>query len=103
MAPGIVSYETPDAAVIDTDASANVLEIILPVSEQPFDIDGGITANAQTIKREIPGPVLRLNIGDTAIVRLIKDLPHPSGIHRHGIELREFRRRLARGMGGLAS
>jgi hypothetical protein len=37
---------------------------------------------------------LRLNIGDTAIVRLIKDLPHPSGIHRHGIELREFRRRL---------
>ena len=32
----------------------------------------------------IPG---NLNVDDTLIVRLVNDLPHPAGIHWHGIEL----------------
>jgi FtsP/CotA-like multicopper oxidase with cupredoxin domain len=43
--------------------------------------------NAETYNGAIPGPTLRLNVGDTAIVRLVNNLPYPTGIHWHGIEL----------------
>ena len=41
----------------------------------------------ETFNGAIPGPTLRLNVGDTVIVRLINLLDHPTGIHWHGIEL----------------
>jgi FtsP/CotA-like multicopper oxidase with cupredoxin domain len=87
MTTGIGPYETPDAALIDTDPSADVLEITMTVSEQTVDIGGGVMVNAETINGAIPAPTLRLNVDDTVIVRLVNDLPHPSGIHWHGIEL----------------
>ncbi|CAE6509523.1 conserved hypothetical protein [Nitrosomonas nitrosa] len=87
MTTGIGPYVTPDAADIDTDPSPNVLEITLTISQQTVDIGGGVMANAETINGTIPGPTLRLNVGDTVIVRVVNDLPHPSGIHWHGIEL----------------
>ena len=43
--------------------------------------------NAETYNGGIPGPTFFLTVGDTVIVRLINDLPYPTGIHWHGIEL----------------
>ncbi len=50
-------------------------------------LPGGLLANVETYNGVIPGPLLKLNVGDTAIVRLINELDHPTGIHWHGIEL----------------
>jgi FtsP/CotA-like multicopper oxidase with cupredoxin domain len=65
---------------------AGVLETTITASLETI-ISGTTTVNAETYNGTIPGPTLRLNIGDTAIVRLINKLPYPTGIHWHGIEL----------------
>lgn len=66
----------------------------------PFDIRGGnpLVTNAETFGGTIPGTVdgaiprapILLDVGDTLIVRLINDLPYPTGIHWHGIELENY-------------
>lgn len=86
MTTGISPYETP-APIMDRDPSLDTLDITLTVAQEPVNIGGGITANAETIDGAIPAPTLRLNVDDTLIVRLVNDLPYPSGIHWHGIEL----------------
>jgi FtsP/CotA-like multicopper oxidase with cupredoxin domain len=48
-------------------------------------------AREETYNGAIPGPTLRLNVGDAVIVRLVNKLDHPSGIHRHAMpSVRQF-------------
>jgi FtsP/CotA-like multicopper oxidase with cupredoxin domain len=58
----------------------------------PFNVGGGNppVTNAETFDGAIPGPTIQLNVGDTLIVRLVNDLPYPTGIHWHGIELENY-------------
>ena len=85
MTTGIGPYHVPNA--VNTDASGSILETTIETSLQTVDIGGGVLANVEVYNGTIPGPTLRLNVNDTAIVRLVNNLPHPSGIHWHGIEL----------------
>jgi FtsP/CotA-like multicopper oxidase with cupredoxin domain len=85
MTTGIGPYEVPDP--IDTEPSGTVLETTITTSLSTVDIVGGVLANAETYNGNIPGPTLRLNVGDTVIVRLVNNLPYRTGIHWHGIEL----------------
>ncbi|HET7463270.1 MAG TPA: multicopper oxidase domain-containing protein [Longimicrobium sp.] len=85
MTTGIGPYVVP--APIDTDPTANVVETTFVAAHTMVDIGGGVMAHAETLNGAIPGPTLRLNVGDTVIVRLINELDHPTGIHWHGIEL----------------
>jgi len=88
MTTGIDPYVTPDP--VDTDPSANVIETTIIASIANVDIGGGVMMKAETYNGAIPGPTLRFNVGDTAIIRLINELPHPTGIHWHGIELANY-------------
>jgi FtsP/CotA-like multicopper oxidase with cupredoxin domain len=72
MTTGIGPYVVPEP--IDSDPAAAVLETT-------------IVASHETYNGAIPGPTLRLNVGEAAIVRLVNNLPYPTGIHWHGIEL----------------
>jgi FtsP/CotA-like multicopper oxidase with cupredoxin domain len=81
-------YVTPDP--IDSDPAANVVETTITASIASVNIGGGVTMKAETYNGAIPGPTLRFNVGDTAIIRLINELPHPTGIHWHGIELENY-------------
>src|SRR4051812_13862800 len=57
----------------------------------PISADGTITAtNAETYDGQLTRPPILLEVGDTLIVRLINDLPFPTGIHWHGIELENY-------------
>ena len=69
----------------------------------PTSLDVGVgsplVTNAETYGGSIPyqpnsGAVpydpIKLEVGDTLIVRLINDLPYPTGIHWHGIELENY-------------
>lgn len=85
MTTGIGPYVVPDP--VDTDPASGVLETTIVVAHGMVDVGGGLMAHAETFNGAIPGPTLRLNVGDTAIVRLINALDHPTGIHWHGIEL----------------
>lgn len=68
-----------------------IKEWTIIASERTIDVDGTggppLPMNAEVYDGDIPGPTLELDVGDTAVVRLINDLPHPTGIHWHGIEL----------------
>ncbi|MGH8559543.1 MAG: multicopper oxidase domain-containing protein, partial [Methylococcales bacterium] len=37
--------------------------------------------------QQIPGPVIRIRLGDTLEVKLINDLPQPTTIHWHGVRV----------------
>src|SRR3546814_522941 len=87
MTTGSGPYVTPDP--IDDDPDPTVVETTITARVQTVDV-GGIMMEAETNNGEIPGPTLRLNVGDTVIVRLINLLPHPTGIHWHGIELQNY-------------
>ena len=85
MTTGIGPYVVPTPA--DTDPAASVLGTTIIASHRMVDIGIGPMVHAETFNENIPGPLLKFNVGDTAIVRLINELDHPTGIHWHGIEL----------------
>ena len=64
------------------------LDLVTSIPPAPLSIGGGVTVkNGETFNGTLPGPVIRLNVGDDLIVRLINKLPYPTGIHWHGLEL----------------
>lgn len=88
MTTGFSPYSTPDPT--DTNPAANVVETTITAALTSVDIGGGVTMEAEAYNGAIPGPTLRFNVGDTAIIRLINELPYPTGIHWHGIELQSY-------------
>ncbi len=49
--------------------------------------ESGLTARAYTYNGTTPGPQLRLQVGDTAVINFNNELPYPTVVHWHGIEL----------------
>lgn len=53
------------------------------------DVDlGGTTARTLTYNDQVPGPLIRANVGDDIAVTVDNALDHPSSVHWHGIALR---------------
>lgn len=71
----------------DTDPTPGVLKTVLIARHQTVNVGDGLMAHAETFNGAISEPTLKFNVGDTAIVRLINELNHPTGAHWHGIEL----------------
>lgn len=75
-------------AAVDFNPDPHVLETELIAQATPVDLDGqGLTANAFTFNGTIPGPELRLQVGDAVIAHFINRLSEPVIVHFHGIEL----------------
>ena len=88
MSSGVGPYVLPTPT--DTSADPAVLETTIVAAKTPavdLGLPGGQLADLETYNGAVPGPLLRLNVDDTVIVRLINLLDHPTGIHWHGIEL----------------
>src|SRR5882672_1403585 len=81
VVPAPVDTNPGDLTVLETEIRA------ARTTGVDLGLGGGLLANIETFNGLIPGPVLKLNVNDTAIVRLINLLDHPTGIHWHGIEL----------------
>lgn len=60
--------------------------IDLVIAEQKINLDGR-TGNAMTINGSLPGPVLRLQEGEEAVIRVTNRLKEVSSLHWHGILL----------------
>jgi FtsP/CotA-like multicopper oxidase with cupredoxin domain len=72
----------------DINPDPNVLEVNFTTRRAVIDVTGtGVKANAYTMNGTIPGPELRAKVGDTVIVHFTNELPEPTVIHWHGIEL----------------
>ncbi len=75
-------------AAVDLNPDPDILEIELVAAQRRVDLTGnGLFANAYTINGAFPGPELRLKVGDLVIVHFTNELPEPTTIHWHGIEV----------------
>ena len=55
----------------------------------PADIDlGGTKARTLAYNNQVPGPLIRANVGDEIAVSVANGLDHPTSVHWHGIALR---------------
>jgi FtsP/CotA-like multicopper oxidase with cupredoxin domain len=66
---------------------SNVVEYNVEASEFNWEIAPGKTIKAWGFNKQLPGPVLRANIGDTLVVRITNNLKEATTIHWHGIRL----------------
>lgn len=79
---------TPQRVVVDLNPDPHVLELNLVAAEREVTLtESGLRARALTFNGTTPGPELRLQVGDTAVVHFSNRLPHPTAVHWHGIEL----------------
>ncbi len=78
--PRLVS---PDPAV-DQDDSETVLDATLSAATATYQI-GGETVDGYAYNGQVPGPTLRLRLGDTLRVTLDNQLSDPTTIHWHGV------------------
>lgn len=64
-----------------------VIEYHLEVSAFRWEISKGKSIEAWGFNKQVPGPELRANVGDTLVVKLTNNLNEPTTIHWHGIRL----------------
>ncbi|MBS1551143.1 MAG: multicopper oxidase family protein [Bacteroidetes bacterium] len=64
-----------------------ISEYNFEASEFNWEITPGKTIKAWGFNKQLPGPVLRANVGDTLVVRLTNNLKEATAIHWHGIRL----------------
>jgi FtsP/CotA-like multicopper oxidase with cupredoxin domain len=80
------AYSVPQ--VVDTNPDPDIVETTITAEQANLvDIGNGVTANVFTFNGSIPGPEFHLKVNDTVIVHFENQLPFPTGIHWHGIEL----------------
>jgi FtsP/CotA-like multicopper oxidase with cupredoxin domain len=72
---------------LDLDPDPRVLEVNLEARVAEVSIHPGTTTEAWTYDGGLPGPLLRLNVGDKLIVHFTNRLPEPTSIHWHGLRI----------------
>ena len=80
---------SPYATSLATDANPDpdIFETTISAESHTVDIGNGVMANVLTYNGTVPGPEIRLKVGDTVIVHFQNNIAHPTAIHWHGIEL----------------
>ena len=89
------STQQPDAwdadvrlrEAIDHDADPRVVEVHLEARVAPVEIAPGVTVQAWTYDGGIPGPLIRVRVGDRLVVRFTNRLPQPTTVHWHGLRV----------------
>ena len=68
----------PDPDIVEVDFEARVATV---------EIAPGLEVEAWTYNGTIPGPMIRVKVGDRLIVHFTNHLPRPSTIHWHGLRI----------------
>ena len=68
----------PDPAIVEIEMEARVAAV---------ELAPGLTVNAWTYNGLIPGPMVRVNVGDRLIVHFSNSLPDPTTVHWHGLRI----------------
>ncbi len=81
-ADGIRMPEAPDL-----NPDPRIVEINLEARVETFVVEPGLTVEAWTYNGLVPGPLIRVNVGDRLIVHFTNSLPDSSTIHYHGLRI----------------
>ena len=71
----------------DTNPDPRVVEISLDARIARVEIAPGQSVDAWTYNGGIPGPLIRLRVGDRLIVHFSNALPEPTTVHWHGLRV----------------
>lgn len=71
----------------DRNPDPHIVEIDLDARIAPVEVAPGVRADAWTYNGGIPGPLIRLHVGDRLIVHFSNHLPQPTTVHWHGLRL----------------
>ena len=75
------------AEAVDLNPDPHIVEINLDARVAPVEIAPGIGVEAWTYNGGIPGPLIRVHVGDRLIVHFSNHLPQPTTVHWHGVRL----------------
>lgn len=78
-----VSPETAE----DINPNPNVVEINLRAQVSEVEYIPGVKTEVWSYNRMVPGPTIEAKVGDTLVVNFQNDLPEPTTVHWHGLEL----------------
>jgi FtsP/CotA-like multicopper oxidase with cupredoxin domain len=68
----------PDQRIVEIDLTARVAEV---------EIAPGRRVSAWTYDGGLPGPLIRVNVGDRLVVHFSNQLPKPTTVHWHGLRI----------------
>lgn len=68
-------------------ANGKRVAIEIRASETQVEIIEGMKTTVWSYNGSIPGPEIRLQLGDTLVATFVNDLPQPTTIHWHGVRL----------------
>ena len=71
----------------DLNPDPNILEINLTAEVSPVEVTPGKRLNLWTYNGGIPGPLIRLKVGDRLIVHFTNNLPGSTTVHWHGLRV----------------
>ena len=72
------------AEAVDRNPDPDVVEVYFEARVAKVEIAPGFEVEAWTYNGTIPGPMIRVQVGDRLIVHYTNNLPRPSTIHWHG-------------------
>ena len=72
---------------IDRNPDPDVVEVDFEARVATVQIAPGLEVEAWTYNGTIPGPMIRVQVGDRLIVHYTNNLPRPSTIHWHGLRI----------------
>jgi FtsP/CotA-like multicopper oxidase with cupredoxin domain len=68
----------PDPSVVEIDLTARVADV---------EVAPGLRVKAWTYDGGLPGPLVRVSVGDRLVVHFTNQLPEPTTIHWHGVRV----------------
>ncbi|NNC81362.1 MAG: multicopper oxidase domain-containing protein, partial [Acidimicrobiales bacterium] len=68
-------------------ADGDVREFDLTAAPTTVDLAEGVTVDVWAYEGTVPGPELRVALGDTVVVNLRNELPQATSIHWHGVRV----------------
>ena len=79
------SIRMPEAPDLNPDP--HIVEIELEARIETFEVEPGLSVEAWTYNGLVPGPLIRVTVGDRLIVHFTNALPDPTTIHYHGLRI----------------
>jgi FtsP/CotA-like multicopper oxidase with cupredoxin domain len=71
----------------DANPDPHVVEITLEARVARVEIAEGVSLDAWTYNGGVPGPLIRVRVGDRLVVHFVNTLPQPTTVHWHGLRI----------------
>jgi len=84
---GALTLEFGDAYLASAVASGQTAEFDLVAEPTMLEVIPGSPIEVWAYNGTVPGPELRIELGDTVVVNLTNRLPQPTSIHWHGVRV----------------